>query len=96
LASPSSRSIAGSLDGSAERVAIGSPSAGADNPETILREPTVEELNRMIQGTNDFGELGYGGWCSPTADGKHVYSFTVHLLDTTHTLDSGKFPSRDT
>lgn len=58
-----------------------------DVPEAIPREPTVDELDGAIQGTNDFGDLGYSGPCPPTDDGAHTYQFTVQLLDTTLDLD---------
>lgn len=60
-----------------------------DVPEAIPREPTVEALDGAIQGTNDFGELGYRGPCPPADDGKHTYSITIRLLDTVLDLDPG-------
>ena len=32
-------------------------------------------------GTNDFGELGYGGPCPPPGHGRHRYYFTLYALD---------------
>jgi Raf kinase inhibitor-like YbhB/YbcL family protein len=58
-------------------------------PEGIEPEPTVEPLDGAVQGTNDFGDLGYGGPCPPADDGPHTYAFSVLLLDTTLDLDPG-------
>lgn len=63
-----------------------------DVPEAIPREPTVEELDGAVQGTNDFGDLGYRGPCPPADDGKHTYQFTVQLVDTILDLDPGTGP----
>lgn len=68
------------------------PTEIEDVPEAIPRERTVEELDGAIQGTNDFGELGYGGPCPPTDDGKRTYQFTVQLIDTILDLDPGSDP----
>lgn len=35
-----------------------------------------------MQGTNDFGDVGYGGPCPPAGDRPHRYRFTVWALDT--------------
>lgn len=58
-------------------------------PEGIDPGPTVDALDGAVQGTNDFGDLGYGGPCPPADDGPHTYEFTVRLLDTTLDLDPG-------
>lgn len=60
-----------------------------DIPEAIPHEATVEALDGAVQGTNDFGELGYSGPCPPTDGGKHTYQFTVQLVDTILDLDPG-------
>ncbi len=50
--------------------------AGAGDPvRTLLLAPA-------IQGTNDFGQAGYGGPCPPAGDAPHHYQFTVWALDT--------------
>jgi Raf kinase inhibitor-like YbhB/YbcL family protein len=33
------------------------------------------------QGTNSFGNIGYGGACPPTGDREHRYFFKVYALD---------------
>ncbi|WP_265110911.1 YbhB/YbcL family Raf kinase inhibitor-like protein [Halosolutus halophilus] len=60
-----------------------------DIPEAIAPEPTVEALDGAVQGTNDFGDLGYRGPCPPADDEKHTYQFTVQLVDTILDLDPG-------
>lgn len=39
------------------------------------------------QGTNDFGKIGYGGPCPPTAT--HKYYFRFYILDTLLDLEPG-------
>jgi Raf kinase inhibitor-like YbhB/YbcL family protein len=34
------------------------------------------------QGTNSFGNVGYGGACPPPGDGEHRYFFKLYALDT--------------
>lgn len=36
-----------------------------------------------LQGTNDYGEIGYGGPCPPAGDKPHRYEFTLWALDST-------------
>jgi Raf kinase inhibitor-like YbhB/YbcL family protein len=40
-------------------------------------------------GTNDFGELGYGGPMPPPGSGPHRYVFTLYALDTAPALNAG-------
>jgi Raf kinase inhibitor-like YbhB/YbcL family protein len=43
--------------------------------------PTQERLeNGALQGTNDFGRIGYGGPCPPRGSA-HRYRFTIYALD---------------
>jgi Raf kinase inhibitor-like YbhB/YbcL family protein len=65
------------------------PPGTEEVPEGVPRDPTVSSLGGAVQGTNDFGELGYRGPCPPTDDGAHTYQFTVSLVDTTLDLDPG-------
>lgn len=51
--------------------------------------PQTKEIGKRlppkaIQGTNDFGRLGYGGPCPPF--GTHRYRFQLYALDTTLSL----------
>ncbi len=58
-------------------------------PAEVPQEPTVSMLDGAVQGTNDFGEIGYRGPCPPEGDGPHTYRFTILALDTTLDLDPG-------
>jgi Raf kinase inhibitor-like YbhB/YbcL family protein len=46
-------------------------------PEDVAHEPRTPE--RMRQGLNSWGKVGYGGPCPPS--GTHHYSFRVYALD---------------
>ena len=56
-------------------------------------EPTITEipepftLSNIIEGKNDFGELGYGGPAPP--DKKHTYIFKLYALDSKLELQKG-------
>ncbi|PYS89817.1 MAG: YbhB/YbcL family Raf kinase inhibitor-like protein [Acidobacteria bacterium] len=41
------------------------------------------------QGTNSFGDLGYGGACPPRGDREHRYIFKLYALDTDLALEPG-------
>lgn len=45
-----------------------------------------------LEGTNDFGDVGYGGPCPPPGDGPHRYFFRLYALDTG--LDLGRGASK--
>lgn len=50
---------------------------------------TLGELeNGILQASNDFGEVGYGGPCPPIGQ-THTYFFTVYALDATIDLPGG-------
>ena len=50
--------------------------------------PTAKILeNGAIQGTTDFGKIGYGGPCPPS--GTHRYYFKLYALDTMLNFDPG-------
>lgn len=46
-------------------------------------------FDQAAQGTNDFGNVEYGGPCPPTDHGEHRYHFTLFALDTTLGLEAG-------
>jgi len=50
---------------------------------TSLQEgiPRREKIGDMLQGENDFGNVGYGGPCPPRSHGSHRYFFRVYALD---------------
>lgn len=43
----------------------------------------------MVQGTNDFGKVGYGGPCPPPGHGAHRYFFRLYALDRVLALKEG-------
>ncbi|KXA92859.1 hypothetical protein AKJ66_03395 [candidate division MSBL1 archaeon SCGC-AAA259E22] len=61
-------------------------------PEGIPQEETVGELGNAIQGTNDFGEIGYRGPKPPEGE-KHEYRIFLYTLD--RGLDLNPEASRD-
>lgn len=42
-----------------------------------------------LQGSNDFGRIGWGGPCPPPGSGDHRYVFTLYALDAALGLESG-------
>ena len=48
---------------------------------------SIEMAADMIQGTNDFGTLGYGGPTPP--DKPHTYVITIYALDSLIELNNG-------
>ena len=65
--------------------------AERDLPLALMEsaEKTKPEVP-AIQGTNDFGKLGYGGPCPPS--GTHRYVFRLYALD--HPIDLGSSPPK--
>jgi len=61
------------------------PPAEKEFAENIPSSQTLE--NGTIQGTNDFGKVGYGGPCPPS--GTHRYYFKLYALDTMLKLAAG-------
>jgi len=58
---------------------------------TSLKEGiSQEELSELfiVEGTNDFGKVGYQGPCPPLGK-PHRYSFRLYALDTTLALEEG-------
>lgn len=60
----------------------------ADVKELPENVPSQERLeNGGMQGTNDFGNIGYGGPCPP--GGTHRYYFKVYALDRELGIEAG-------
>jgi Raf kinase inhibitor-like YbhB/YbcL family protein len=57
-------------------------------PRAIARNATLKEPFRALQGTNDFGEIGYAGPCPPPGK-PHIYFFRVFGLDRMLSLPAG-------
>ncbi len=53
------------------------PPAVKEFPENVPSLKTLE--NRAVQGTSDFGRIGYGGPCPPP--GTHRYYFKLYASD---------------
>ena len=51
--------------------------------------PAERLKNGLLQGRNDFGEIGYGGPCPPPGHGPHRYFFKLYALDTDLNLKPG-------
>jgi Raf kinase inhibitor-like YbhB/YbcL family protein len=62
------------------------PADARELPEGLPAAKTLPSGGR--QGTNDFGNLGYGG-PSPPAGKPHRYYFKLYALDTTLNLEAG-------
>ncbi|MBI2907538.1 MAG: YbhB/YbcL family Raf kinase inhibitor-like protein [Chloroflexi bacterium] len=58
--------------------------------EAITTQPRL--ANSALQGTNDFGNTGYGGPCPPS--GRHRYRFTLYALSQTVDLKAGASKER--
>lgn len=58
-----------------------------ESSEGAVNDAPKDEEKEMIQGTNDFGTVGYGGPTPP--DKPHNYVITVYALDTTLDLKDG-------
>ena len=61
---------------------------------TSLEAGMSSEEGDFKEGTNDFGETGYGAPCPPPGDEAHRYQFRVWALDVDK-LDVGASPSYD-
>jgi Raf kinase inhibitor-like YbhB/YbcL family protein len=58
-------------------------------PEGIVAELRVEAPVRCDQGTNSFGEVGYGGPMPPVGHGLHHYRFRLYALNLELALPPG-------
>jgi Raf kinase inhibitor-like YbhB/YbcL family protein len=59
-------------------------------PRAIARKATINEPFMAVQGTNDFGEIGYAGPCPPPGK-PHRYFFRVFGLDKMLDLPAGAY-----
>ncbi len=59
-------------------------------PGAIAKKATIKEPFIAVQGTNDFGEIGYSGPCPPPGK-PHRYFFRVFGLDRMLDLPEGAF-----
>jgi len=66
-------------------VIFGLPAETRELEENIPTDKTLS--NGAKQGTNDFGNIGYGGPCPPS--GAHRYFFKIYALDTELDLAAG-------
>ena len=62
------------------------PADTQDLPEGVPKQDALD--NGAVQGTNDFGKVGYGGPCPPPGK-PHRYFFKVYALDTNLSLKTG-------
>lgn len=58
-------------------------------PEGYPPSGNASRDERARQGTNDFGNEGYGGPCPPPGHDAHRYRFTLYALDTQLKLEAG-------
>ncbi|MFB6104066.1 MAG: YbhB/YbcL family Raf kinase inhibitor-like protein [Halobacteriaceae archaeon] len=58
-------------------------------PRDVPSTETVEALGGAVQGTNDFGSIGYRGPCPPAADPPHTYRFRAFAFGEPLALDPG-------
>jgi Raf kinase inhibitor-like YbhB/YbcL family protein len=63
------------------------PLETGDLPEGVPAASAVPSLGRAVQGTNDFGRIGYRGPCPP--DRRHTYRFLLYALSRELDLESG-------
>jgi Raf kinase inhibitor-like YbhB/YbcL family protein len=56
-------------------------SAGSRELEEDVPKDAVLSIGAR-QGTNSFGDVGYGGACPPPGDREHRYFFKLYALDT--------------
>lgn len=63
--------------------------APPDLPTGVPPGPSVSSLDDAKQGTNDFGDIGYGGPCPPSGDGPHTYVFEAYAVQGTLSVEAG-------
>ena len=55
----------------------------------IAKDAHAEGYGGAMQGTNDFGLIGYDGPCPPPGNGVHHYIFKLYALDASLGLSAG-------
>ena len=63
------------------------PSGSRELAEGVPKDAVLPVGPR--QGTNSFGDVGYGGACPPRGDREHRYFFKLYALDTDLALEPG-------
>lgn len=62
------------------------PAGAGELAEAVPRQGQL--ANQALQGTNDFGKIGYNGPCPPP-DRLHHYRFVIYALDSPVELEAG-------
>jgi len=57
--------------------------------EGVPKTEKLDEPAGALQGTNDFGKIGYNGPMPPAGSGPHRYFFKLYALDTKLDVDPG-------
>jgi hypothetical protein len=65
------------------------PATAAGLPENIAKTPTLTAPQGALQGTNSWGNAGYGGPAPPPGHGVHHYHFKLYALDAVLSVQSG-------
>ena len=60
-----------------------------DGEARALAEGVASGAPGLVQGTNDYGRLGWGGPCPPRGKGAHRYRFRILALDILLDLPAG-------
>jgi Raf kinase inhibitor-like YbhB/YbcL family protein len=71
-------------------VIYGIPATTTSLPEALPTDETLKEPAGAVQGTNDFGKIGYGGPMPPKGHGTHHYHFKFYALDSKLNLPPGQ------
>lgn len=56
--------------------------------KSLPKSINSNDQSQFTQGTNSWGQTGYGGPCPPVGHGPHRYYFTIYALDTELSLDA--------
>jgi len=65
------------------------PAETTEIPEDVPTAERVEMLDGAVQGTNDFGDVGYGGPAPPEGDDAHSYVFRLLAVESELDVDPG-------